>query len=63
MGGLAGDRLPNIPKFSGALTATYSFRLGANAEAQIGGGLRHVGRQLSAVESNAFERACVLCVT
>jgi outer membrane receptor protein involved in Fe transport len=54
VGGLDGDRLPNIPKFSGALTADYSFRIGANARARIGGGLRHVGRRFSAVESNPF---------
>ena len=54
VGGLAGDRLPNIPKFSGSLTANYAFPLGADAKAQIGGGLRHVGRRVSAVESNPF---------
>ncbi|WP_114954947.1 TonB-dependent receptor [Sphingosinicella terrae] len=52
VGGLAGDRLPNIPKFSGSLTADYSFRPGPRTEARIGAGLRHVGRRLSAVESN-----------
>ena len=54
VGGLDGDRLPNIPKFSGSLTANYEFPIGARAEAQIGGGLRHVGRRFSAVESNPF---------
>ena len=54
VGGLDGDRLPNIPKFSGALTASYAFRVGDRADAQVGGGLRHVGDRFSAVESNAF---------
>lgn len=54
VGGLAGDRLPNIPRFSGALTAQYSFRLGAGAQGHVGGGVRHVGGRLSAVESNPF---------
>jgi outer membrane receptor protein involved in Fe transport len=54
VGGLAGDRLPNIPKFSGSLTADYAFRLGARTEARIGAGLRHVGRRFSAVVSNPF---------
>jgi len=54
VGGLDGDRLPNIPKFSGSLTADYEFRVGANAEARIGAGLRHVGSRFSAVESNPF---------
>ena len=50
--GLAGDRLTHIPKFSGSLTANYAFAVGANADAEIGGGLRHVGHRFSAVESN-----------
>jgi outer membrane receptor protein involved in Fe transport len=54
VGGLDGDRLPNIPRFSGSLTAEYNFALGADAKARIGGGLRHVGHRFSAVESNPF---------
>ena len=50
-GGADGDRLPNVPKFSGALTADYSFPLGKD-EARIGAGLRHTGRRISLVESN-----------
>ena len=54
VGGLDGDRLPNIPKFSGSLTANYGFRVGAGADAEIGAGLRHVGRRFSAIQSNPF---------
>ncbi|MGV3482430.1 MAG: TonB-dependent receptor domain-containing protein [Sphingobium sp.] len=51
LGGRDGDRLPRIPKFSGALTADYRFRAADNAEMQIGAGLRHTGRRLSDVTS------------
>jgi outer membrane receptor protein involved in Fe transport len=50
--GLRGDRLPQIPRFSGALTANYSFPVGANADAEIGAGLRHTGARFSDVESS-----------
>ena len=50
IGGLDGDRLPNAPKWSGSLTADYSFDVGSN-RASVGAGLRHIGRRLSLVES------------
>jgi iron complex outermembrane receptor protein len=50
--GLEGDRLSLVPKFSGSLTANYNFALGAGTEAEIGGGLRHMGSRRSNVESN-----------
>jgi outer membrane receptor protein involved in Fe transport len=50
--GLDGARLPRIPEFSGSLTADYSFPLGRNSMASIGGGLRHTGSRFSVVESD-----------
>lgn len=41
VGAQAGDRLPNTPQWSGALSADYAFDLGANTTASIGGGLRY----------------------
>jgi outer membrane receptor protein involved in Fe transport len=52
IGGLDGDRLPNAPKWSGSVTADYSFDIGSN-RASVGAGLRHIGRRLSLVESSA----------
>ncbi|MCH8616619.1 TonB-dependent receptor [Sphingomonas sp. SM33] len=51
IGGLDGDRLPNAPKWSGSLTADYSFDVGSN-RANVGAGVRHIGRRLSLVESS-----------
>lgn len=52
IGGLEGDRLAFIPRFSGSVTANYRFPIGGNADAEIGGGVRHTGRRFSAVESD-----------
>lgn len=52
IGGQDGDRLPNSPKWSGSLTADYSFDVGAN-QANLGLGVRQIGRRLSLVESAA----------
>ncbi len=49
--GLDGDRLPNIPRWSGSATADYSFDVGAN-RARVGLGVRHTGRRISELESN-----------
>lgn len=46
------DRLPRIPKWSGALTADYRFAVGRDAIASFGGGLRNRGSRYSNVESN-----------
>ena len=46
-----GDRLPNIPKASGALTANYDFPLSGTAEGHVGGALRLVGDRISGTES------------
>jgi len=47
-----GDRLPGIPKASGAVTANYDFPLGGSAEGHVGGAFRIVGDRISAVESD-----------
>ena len=47
-----GDRLPGIPKASGAVTANYDFPLSGSAEGHVGGALRIVGDRISAVESD-----------
>lgn len=52
IGGVDGDRLPNSPRWSGSLTADYAFEVGAN-QANVGLGVRHIGRRLSLVESAA----------
>lgn len=52
VGGQDGDRLPNIPRWSGSLTADYSFDVSARSSARLGVGLRHTGRRISLVESN-----------
>ena len=51
VGGKDGDRLPRIPKWSGSLTADYSFAVDDQATMQLGAGLRHTGRRISELES------------
>ncbi|MCL6730201.1 TonB-dependent receptor [Sphingomonas hankyongi] len=48
IGGLKGDRLADVPKFSGSLTADYNFRIGGHL-AEIGAGVRHTGKRVSDV--------------
>jgi len=50
--GQDGDRLPSVPKFSGALTADYKFPVSSSAKAAVGGGLRYTGSRGSGVESD-----------
>ena len=50
--GAKGDRLPAVPKFSGALRADYDFALGGNAKGSFGAGIRHASSRLSLVESD-----------
>jgi outer membrane receptor protein involved in Fe transport len=45
VGGRDGDRLPFTPKFSISLNGDYSWRMGPNATAHVGGSLRHVSGQ------------------
>lgn len=44
-GGLDGDRLPYVPKWSGAVNADYEWRLGADATGFVGGTLSFVGER------------------
>ena len=48
---LDGDRLPNIPKASGAVLANYDFPLSGTAEGHVGGTFRFVGDRISGTES------------
>ena len=50
--GLDGDRLPAVPKFSGALRADYQFDLGDAVKGSLGAGVRHTGGRLSRAESD-----------
>jgi len=50
--GLDGDRLPAVPKFSGALRADYAFELGGSNKGTFGAGVRHASSRLSLVESD-----------
>ncbi len=50
--GLDGDRLPAVPKFSGALRADYAFELGGGNRGSFGAGIRHASNRLSLVESD-----------
>ncbi len=52
VGGRDGDRLPNVPRLSGAINADYGFALGESLMARVGAGVRYIGRRYSAVESN-----------
>ena len=40
-----GNRLPSVPKFQVAATATYSQRMNANAEWYVNGSVQHVGNR------------------
>ena len=50
--GVDGDRLPAVPKFSGALRADYEFELGGGNKGSFGAGIRHASNRLSLVESD-----------
>lgn len=50
--GVDGDRLPAVPKFSGALRADYEFELGGGNKGSLGAGIRHASNRLSLVESD-----------
>jgi len=49
IGGLEGDRLPNVPKSSASLRAAYTLGLRGSWTGTVGGGLRIVGRRYSDV--------------
>ena len=54
IGGLDGDRLPSIPKWSGSITADYSFPLRDGWTGRVGGGVRYAGSSESALAHNAL---------
>jgi outer membrane receptor protein involved in Fe transport len=54
IGGLSGDRLPNIPEASGSLRATYSHTLSTHWAGSLGAGLRLEGQRFSDV-NHAFD--------
>jgi len=54
VGGLSGDRLSNIPKWSGSLRADYSRAAFADWQVRTGAGLRLVGDRLSAVTHSQY---------
>jgi outer membrane receptor protein involved in Fe transport len=59
VGGRDGDRLPFTPKFSAAVNADYSWRMGTNTRAHVGGSLRHVSGQSANFDPDfvaAFDR-------
>jgi len=50
IGALDGDRLPNIPRYSGSLRASYSYPLSGDWAADFGAGLRFQGARYSAAD-------------
>ena len=52
LGGLNGDRLPDIPKWSWSATADYSFPVSANWTGRVGGGVRYIGSSFSQLQHN-----------
>ena len=54
-GGLDGDRLPYVPKFSASITADYFFPLG-NWEGNVGGGLRWTGDRVAGTTERRITR-------
>jgi iron complex outermembrane receptor protein len=50
IGGLSGDRLPYVPKWSGSATADYAFLRRADWTARVGGGLRYTGARVTQVD-------------
>lgn len=46
-GGVDGDRLPYVPKLTGALTADYAVPMTGTIQANIGGSVNYVGSRLS----------------
>lgn len=52
VGGLDGDRLPRVPKWSGSATADYGWEVSDWARAQVGAAVRYTGKRFSAAESS-----------
>lgn len=53
-GFLSGGRLPNIPRWSGSVTANYSFPLKGTWTGSAGLGYRYVGEQFSDISKKSF---------
>lgn len=51
--GLAGDRLPSVPKFSASVTPQYDFPLTSDWKASIAGSMRFVGDRYTATPNSA----------
>lgn len=51
--GKSGDRLPYSPKWSGNLSADYTFPLGSGLDGNVGGGVTYVGDRESSFTSSA----------
>ncbi len=54
IGGVSGDRLPGIPKWSGSATAEYTFPVGNGWSGRLGGGIRYVGSRDSDIASSPY---------
>lgn len=52
LAGRDGDRLPNVPKWSAAVTVDYEFAINGDLKANIGGGYRHMGARHSALSED-----------
>ncbi|MBA17413.1 MAG: hypothetical protein CMN73_13820 [Sphingomonas sp.] len=50
--GIKGDRLPEVPKFSGSARIDYTMPVGDNDRVDFGIGVRHASSRLSLVESD-----------
>lgn len=46
-GGLKGDKLPFVPRWSGSLTADYTRSMGNDWSANVGGALNYTGKRIS----------------
>jgi len=54
IGGVSGDRLPGIPKWSASAIADYSFPVGDGWTGRVGGGFRFIGDRDSDVSGSPF---------
>ena len=52
-GGVAGDKLPFVPDFSGSFTGQYSWAVSGNVNATIGGSVNHTGDRVSNYSTKA----------
>lgn len=53
-GGLKGDRMPLVPRWSGSVTAQYDFSLGGDLNGSFGGIVGHVGERVSNYTNRAL---------